>query len=313
MKLLLLSIFKYATLLVVIFLLQGCTDNYYTIAPTENLGRVNVYIEDDITDAEAQAKLDAEIGAQTENIYIQNTTNLTTININTKYSIRTIIIGITTKLTTININGIKKLEQFQLSSVSTQPLTINCNDLEEVKYIFSLSLNGSTNNKVNFNSLKTVMGSTYVGVILKGNFAELNFPALESVGLFDFDITKDVISFPSLKKIDTISCYHEIGFHQLNFPVLETLNNFDFPQLGYDTGANVVVTFPHLKYCEYFRLNYAVRDSNVTNMLLHQFLTVLPASGKSFGVVGGNAPPTGQGIIDKQTLIAQGNYIGTDY
>ncbi len=317
MKLLLRSIFKYAALLVVIFLLQGCTpeNTYYTIDQNGNLGKVNVYIENDITDAEAQAKLDAEIGTQTENIYVIGTTQLSTISINTNYDIREIQIGSNKNLTTINISGIKTLRNISIGNVlslpyPSTPITVNCNDLETSMGV-SINFQGNTNNIINFNKLKSV-GWVY-GLTIGGNFETLNFPALESVTTFNFNIVKDVITFPSLKSVDTITGPIEIGFHQLNFPVLETLNNFDFPQLGYDTGANVIVTFPHLKYCEYFRLNYAVRDSNVTNMLLHQFLTVLPASGKSFGVVGGNAPPTGQGIIDKQTLIAQGNYIGTDY
>jgi hypothetical protein len=50
------------------------------------------------------------------------------------------------------------------------------------------------------------------------------------------------------------------------------------------------------------------------NSLLNKFLTVLPVSGKNISLSGQNppAPPTGQGIIDKQTLINSGNFVTTD-
>ena len=61
-----------------IITLFGCTEeNYYTTA--EGLGKVNVYIEGNITDAECVAKLANEVGSLTENIYVEGTTQLTTI------------------------------------------------------------------------------------------------------------------------------------------------------------------------------------------------------------------------------------------
>ena len=52
----------------------------------------------------------------------------------------------------------------------------------------------------------------------------------------------------------------------------------------------------------------------MVNSILNKMLTVLPASGKNIRLDGQKpvAPPTGQGIIDKQTLISNGNNVQTD-
>ena len=74
----------------------GCTTEEITniYNNNEGLGKVNIYIEDNISNADAQAKLEAQIGTQTENIYVRNTTQLTEIVINVELAdnIRDIII-----------------------------------------------------------------------------------------------------------------------------------------------------------------------------------------------------------------------------
>ena len=94
----LLPLFLFITLL-------GCTEenNYYTTA--EGLGKVNIYIEGNITNEEAQAQLESEIGTQTENIYVQNTSQLTDININISNNIRDIIVKNNPNLKNITIQG----------------------------------------------------------------------------------------------------------------------------------------------------------------------------------------------------------------
>ena len=95
-----------------IIILFGCTDNYYTTA--DGLGRVNIYIQGDITDAEAATKLASDIGTQTENIYVQNTTQLTTLNIQGKGEMIGIYIeGNSIALSNITINGVPKLNTFK--------------------------------------------------------------------------------------------------------------------------------------------------------------------------------------------------------
>jgi hypothetical protein len=81
-------------------------------------------------------------------------------------------------------------------------------------------------------------------------------------------------------------------------------------------GFNVSLTnlsFPMLEYCEDIYLGYNAINSSSVNSILNKFLTVLPLEGKRI-FLGQNppAPPTGQGIIDKQSLIDSGNSVYTD-
>ena len=88
-------------LLIVTFL--GCTENNYYTA--DGLGKVNVYIEGDITNEEAVEKLKTEVGSMTENIYVRNTTALTNIVINTVVNMQNIEVSSTESLTNIVINA----------------------------------------------------------------------------------------------------------------------------------------------------------------------------------------------------------------
>ena len=67
---------------------------------------------------------------------------------------------------------------------------------------------------------------------------------------------------------------------------------------------------PVLNYC----LNYQSRNLLTTsgvNAVLNKFLTIQPSSGKYIDLTQ-EVAPTGQGLIDKQTLITQGNQVYTN-
>ena len=108
----------------VLFLLTityfGCTTEEITniYNNVEGLGKVNVYIEGNISNAEAQAKLEAEVGTQTENIYVQNTSQLTSIAINFKQNIRDIIVKNNPILKNITLQGsYNTINEFQIYCV----------------------------------------------------------------------------------------------------------------------------------------------------------------------------------------------------
>ena len=292
--------------------LLGCTTeeitNIYPIA--EDLGKVNVYIEGNITNEEVVAQLANELGSATQNIYVQNTTQLTTINIHSTTNIRHIEFLNNKDLVTINISGFKKISELWFKSNTTfpsptTPRNINCNDIEEALNL-DITLPYSTpGHNVSFNKLKKVGPNDFT---LLAECNELNFPLLETVNTFNFAVKKNIINLPALKHIETINGPAYIEFSQLNFPALEYCKRFDFPTWEWTGGA--VLSIPSLQYCEEFKYIHGCATSEVTNAILHQFLTVLPISGKSVIVYG--APPTGQGVIDKQSIINQGNSVLTD-
>lgn len=118
------------------------------------------------------------------------------------------------------------------------------------------------------------------------------------------------VSFPNLLKIasDGFSIHNCNNLNTLNLPLLQEGNiNITGSQLA-------TISLPSLVRCESLYLESNSLSSSTVNSLLNQFLNILPSSGKNLGLAGQtpSAPPTGQGLIDKQTLIDNGNTVYTD-
>ena len=114
---------KFYSLFLIITLL-GCTEvnNYYTAA---GLGKVNVYIEGDITDAECVAKLQEEVGSLTESIYVEATTQLTNIELDIPTTVRNINISSdNAELKTVKITGHGKMLNSSISINITSSISI---------------------------------------------------------------------------------------------------------------------------------------------------------------------------------------------
>jgi hypothetical protein len=188
---------------------------------SQSQGKTSIYLTGNITNAQAAAKIASELGPNTENIYILNTTQLTTVDLSLIQTASRISIKNNASLININLSG----------------LTTIIDDFD-INYNQNLTT-------VNINGLKS---------IFSGKFS--------------------------------------IGFNV-------SLANLSFPML---------------EYCEDIELTNNAINSSSVNSLLNKFLTVLPLEGKVITLSGQNppAPPTGQGIIDKQTLIDAGNFVQTD-
>ena len=319
---------KFYSLFLIITLL-GCTEeNYYTTA--EGLGKVNVYIEGDITNAEAQAQLEEEVGSITENIFIQNTSQLTNLNISVPIYIRKILFSNCESLINISIsgqgtampfteisvggpnaqnitiNGITELSDLGISGAVNNATHLICNDLIKIKNYFGFSFNHLYENTAKLNDLK--YASTPNGYCtLEGKFSVLEFNALKELPNSDFSITIDEFSLPSLQNATSLifGYYGYLGISTLNFPSLTRCDNV-YLRNDYDTAINVYM--PLLNYCLTYQSRGIELESSSINSILHQFLNIQPSSGKSL-FFEDSAQPTGQGLIDKQTLINQGNTV----
>lgn len=330
-----------------------CNDDDKVVA--EKLGKVNIYIEGDITNAEAQAQLEAELGTQTENIYVQETTQLTDITINFSKNLRDIVIKdnlelknisingnnntlndltigdqnrnylVDDKMENITINGIVELNDFSLYTYGVQSKNINCSDLISVNNYIYLNIIGA-NNILNFNKLKYInklkkvdgeystlgLNPVYWNP-LASNFQVFNMPELEEVFNIENLPTIETLVFPKLKKINSVQCEFYIGFQNLNLPQLERCKHMYLRTIN-TTGSivNPTINIPNLNYCETIALRDLNLDTNKINNILHKFLNVTPISGKNVVLDWNNAAPSGQGLIDKQTLINQGNNVLTN-
>lgn len=210
-------------------------------------GKTSIMITGDITDAEAAAQIQSELGPYTENIYVNATTNLTTLDLSMVKKILNLNISDNLKLTTINFNN----------------LTDIYNDLN----IYENEKLGS----ILFPLLKTIQGfDTQIN----------DNPSLKSV------------SFPVLTKIQGIFCS--------NNPLLTSI---DMPSLTSVSKSQASLSFG----------NNALPSSQI-NLILSRLINITPKSNVYIELAKQTppAPPTGQGIIDKTTLINRGSSVYTD-
>jgi hypothetical protein len=112
-------------------------------------------------------------------------------------------------------------------------------------------------------------------------------------------------------------CYSDLEIY--SNPLLTTVS---FPALTNSRYINIsnnplltTVSFPDLTNNRNIDLNNNALSIATINSLLNKMLSVLPSTGKYILLSGQNppAPPTGQGLIDKQTLIDTGNQVFTDF
>lgn len=145
---------------------------------------------------------------------------------------------------------------------------------------------------VNLSGLKTIHSGLYI--YRNKAISSISSPQLTSTGGGTFSISENTvltsISFPLLTNMG-------YGMWVTGNPILSSIS---LPSLTF-IGNSV-------------NLSVNALPSSQINTILNKFLTVSPATGKNINLADQNplAPPTGQGIIDKTTLINSGNSVTTD-
>ncbi|MCR4029982.1 MULTISPECIES: hypothetical protein [Flavobacterium] len=214
---------------------------------SSNKGKTSIVLTGDISDAEARAQIKSELGSYTENIYVTNTTNLTTLDLNSATNLINLIIQDNVKLSTIKVDNLLNIY----------------GDLEIE--------NNEKLSTIVFSALKGMHGY---------DLSIMNNPSLLS------------ISFPAL--IKTKGVY---------FAENKSLSYISFPLLAKVYGSHTSLSFS----------NNALPSPQV-NAILQKLLGITPTSGWYIQLQSQNpiSPPTGQGIIDKATLISRGQNVDTD-
>ena len=340
----------------------GCTTeeihNHYHENPTQNLGIVNIYIEGDISTADAQAKIDAELGTLTENIYIENTTQLTTLSIklltnnirNIKvnensaletlnidgngHNMHRLFVYDLGKLTYLNLKGIKRMDTFDARLIGWTPVIdnkiIEIKDLEILDGFFRFGISGDNNifrcpklKYINYTTNTTFSSASG----MEGKFQEIDFSSLEETKWVYFAVDIETLTLPKLKKASALTIDFKgvgnegFGIQIINLPELLDCHTIEIYRTNSNDliyGINPTVNIPNLAYCRYFIFKSMGLDNTKVNAVLHQFLNIQPSQGKTIDLSSSsnvnfyNSPPTGQGLIDKQTLINQGNTLITN-
>jgi hypothetical protein len=234
---------------------------------SQSQGKTSIVITGNITDAQAAAQIAKEFGPYTENLYIRNTTGLTTLDLSAISRLINFSASDNANLTTINFSGLTAIFEYcnihnnqSLTLISFPVLTISPSD---------------------------------------GEFSIYQNPVLTST------------SFSVLATLSEINIFENPLLSSISFPLLATVSS----SLGIQENSSLKsFGLPSLSSCKSIYLNSNALPSSQINAMLNKFLTVTPASTKSIDL--GNqtppAPPTGQGIIDKQTLLTAGNSVATD-
>jgi hypothetical protein len=290
---------------------------------TSNYSKTTICLSGNITNAQAAAKIAAQLGPDTENILIANTNQLTTVDLSSVSNIINITIENNSSLTSINFGGLTTIEG-TLRILSNQALSnlsfsslLYCGNVEAYDGLnFNLNLSSLTTcNSLNVSGIAnfTAQNLTNCNTIQLGdiyNLTTITFPSLTNcnqIELYNSLLTS--ISFPTLTSCD-INIYYNTLLISVSFPSLTSCNFISISNNALLTS----VSFPALTNSKNFNLSYNALTTTSINSLLHKMLTVSPSAAKSINLINQTpeAPPTGQGLIDKQTLINAGNSVITD-
>jgi hypothetical protein len=250
---------------------------------SQSKGKPSIMISGNITDAQAAAKIAAEAGPSTENILIFDTTGLTTLDLSMVKSCYSLEIVGNVNLTTINLSGLTEVFEYG--------------------YISSNNALGT----LSFPALTAVYARSGFTIQENPALTSLSFPVLSKIVRMSIRGDVSTLSFPMLTTASGLSVESTV-LTSVNFPTLTTIGGLliSSPKLA-------SIGLPLLNYSESLGLGGALPSSQI-NAVLSKMLSVTPATGKIIYLKGQTppAPPTGQGIIDKTTLINAGNEVSTD-
>jgi hypothetical protein len=267
---------------------------------TQTHFRTSIYLSGDITNAQAAAKIAAELGPETDNIYIRNTTQLTTVDLSAMTHAAVIEVTDNAMLKTLNFSGLTTM--YELLHIDQNPLLNNLL-LQSLTDCYDVIVN----NLISLN-LSSLMKCHDLRVISSASF---NLSSLIKCNSLYIGYIENFTPPTNLVKCSSsLSMYNIADITALTFPMI------DAPDLEiYNNPLLASISFPALaSMCCRLNLSRNALPTSEINLLLNKMLTVSPATGKQIvlNLQTPSAPPSGQGIIDKQTLINAGNYVETD-
>lgn len=141
-------------------------NQWNNLAGAANGGKQTLILSDNITNAEAQAKILAEVGANTQEIRIVRCTNLTTVDLSMLTGVTQIYIVDNPVLQQVNFANLKNIEEVITLKNCPQLNSINLNALEKIGQSFSgeygLEINATGLTNLNLPQLKEIYGRTYI-------------------------------------------------------------------------------------------------------------------------------------------------------
>lgn len=275
-------------------------------------GNTYFVLAGDISDAEAALRIENEVGPNTQFIWVLNTTQLTTVDFSGVSQLVEVNIMDNSALSSVSFPNLAKVWiNFQIyNNPVFMSLTVPA--LTTITGAFQIS--GSPA----LTSLTAPLLTVVIGnCLLSGNssLTSLSLPSLTATSGFNAGSNSSLttLNVPALTTVGAIHITSDSSLTTLNFPSLVTVN-YDFA-----VASNPLLTSLNLPSLttvvnNFFGYNNALTSSSV-NTLLARFAAITPViSGWYIRLENQTpaAPPTGQGLIDKTTLINTGNDVTTD-
>jgi hypothetical protein len=245
------------------------------------IGKTYLILSGNVTNAQAAAQIASEVGPNTQFIWIQNTTVLTTVNLSNITNVIDIKINNNAALTNVNFNGLNYI---------VNDLTVGNNTA-----ITSLS----------FPAL-TKLGGTHL-IHSNGALTSLSFPLLTEISSaiqnnISYNVSLTSLSFPSVTSVGYFEIAGMLGLTSLSFPNLTTvanrlkvgssgaITNIVLPnlttaaQLEFSTSNNLsVVSAPLLTTVISLDFYY---DNGLTNINMPLLTTAQNISGNTCNLLG---------------------------
>jgi hypothetical protein len=311
-------------------------------------GKTYLIIDGNITDAQAATQIANEVGTNTQFIWIQNTTVLTSVDLSMVSQVIELRIENNTALKTINLNGLTtaivgveisqnsllttlSLPAFTtggdtdfrrntaLTSLSLPVLTTGDLGIHENNALTSLSLPALTTGDLKLsmnNALTSLSLPAWVTGKIFLHTTSLTMLSLPTWATGDLEIYENAalttLSLPALTTCDRINFGFNNALTIVSFPVLTSLNDFRCIANMNLTNINIPVLSTYTS-SDFSATSCALPSSQI-NALLAKFVSLGTTPLTNITLFGQTppAPPTGQGIIDKATLIAAGKSVYTD-
>lgn len=147
---------------------------------SQSKGKSSIILTGDVTDEEAASQIAAELGPYTENVYVTNTTNLTTLNLSGIKRAINIAINDNLKLVNINLDNLSQI--FNDCNISRNE------NLSSISFPVLKMADGYDFDILDNPSLKSISCPSLVkvnGIYFSNNFilSSIDLPILSSIGL----------------------------------------------------------------------------------------------------------------------------------
>jgi len=211
-----------------------------------NGGKHTLTLTGDITDAQAQAKIAAEVGPNTQEVRIVRCNNLVNVNLSVITSLTEIYVTDNPVLQSINIQNITAVDGGVYIDNCPQLTTVNGAFLKNIGQAFSstygLEVKNSGLTNLNFPQLTSIAGKIYL--YNNSALSAVSFPKITRLGEISADLNTalSTIDLPLLNQAGDFSVTNNYNITSVNLPVLNIAQSIVIS----NTNQLTSLTFPGL-------------------------------------------------------------------